>query len=154
MTASLKIRALVIELFRGQSTWSETFRFLFVGGLSFVADFGLLWLLHEAFNLDLFISSVVAFVSSFFVNFYLQKLFTFQARKRTARALALYTTLSIFNTLATGIIVTNLESTVIGWQGAKILSVIMISIWNFFIYKFFIFSKPVSEEIKRNKENL
>ena len=116
----------------------QVLRFLFVGGLSFVVDFGALWILHIFFGINPGIASVIAFLLSFFVNFFLQKLFTFQSAKRTKRALTLYIILAMLNTLATGLIVGFL-SPIVGWVTAKLISVILISCWNFFAYKYFVF---------------
>ena len=118
----------------------QVLRFLFVGGLSFVVDFGGLWLLHVVFGVPAALASVIAFVASFFVNFFLQKLFTFKSRVGTPRALTLYIALSAINTVATGLFVGGLTPS-IGWIWAKTASVVAISVWNFFAYKYVIFPK-------------
>lgn len=136
-----KNSGLVYRLRHDHSTVFQVARFLLVGGLSFVVDFGGLWLLHVPFGVPAGIASVVAFVASFFVNFFMQKLFTFKSQARTPRALVLYVALSVVNTIATGLFVGGLAP-LIGWVEAKVISVIAISTWNYFVYKFVIFSAP------------
>lgn len=120
------------------STTFQVIRFLIVGGLSFVVDFGTLWFLHVTLGVAAGIASILAFLFSFFANFFLQKLFTFQSQKRTRRSLILYILLATFNTFATGIIVGGLTG-LFGWVNSKIISVALISIWNFFAYKYLVF---------------
>ena len=142
MDHELTQRETLLNPFRKDtSTPYRVSRFLFVGGLSFVADFGGLWLLHVVFGMPATPASIIAFILSFFVNFFLQKLFTFKSQKRTTRALTLYIILSIINTFATGLFVGSLTP-LIGWSWAKITSVIVISTWNYFAYLYLIFQRP------------
>lgn len=131
---------MLVRLRHDRSTLFQVVRFLLVGGLSFVVDFGGLWLLHVPFGVPAGVASVIAFVASFFVNFFLQKLFTFKSQVGTTRALVLYIILSIMNTIATGLFVGGLTP-LLGWVWAKVVSVIVISAWNYFAYKYVIFPR-------------
>lgn len=128
------IRVLAQKTFR-----NSAFKYLLVGGLSFLLDYGLLYLFHEIIGIRLWISTGISFLASFFFNFTLQKMFAFNSQKGTVASLAMYLLLVIFNAFATVAIVSFLYS-FITWQIAKIVATILTTVWNYLIYKYVIFS--------------
>jgi putative flippase GtrA len=125
------------------------FRYLLVGGSSFVLDFGVLYVLHEIAEIRLWISTGIAFLCSFFYNFTLQKLFAFSSQAHTPRSLLKYVLLVGFNTIATIGIVAVLY-VYIGWIAAKIVSTVMTTVWNYLAYRHIIFVDRPFARLKRS----
>jgi putative flippase GtrA len=115
-------------------------RYLTMGGLAFLFDAGLLWLLHEALGVDLAISTATAFLLSFVVTYSLQRKFAFAAENAVAPSVFRYALLVIFNTLATTAIVW--LSSVIGlpWIVGKVAAVVATMVWNYFAYRYWVFA--------------
>ncbi|MDE6493657.1 MAG: GtrA family protein [Bacteroidales bacterium] len=63
-----------------EDTLVQFFRYVFVGGTAFVADFGSLYLLTEYIGLHYLLSATIAFVIGLAVNYFLSTLWVFQAR--------------------------------------------------------------------------
>lgn len=115
------------------------FKFLLVGGLSFAIDLGLLFVLHEFFGVGLWIATPIAFLTSLVFNFALQRTFTFKATNKSHVSFLRYTALVIFNTLATDVIVNMFATTALTFAGGKVVATASMTIWNFFLYKHWIF---------------
>ena len=118
-------------------------KFLLVGGLSFAIDFGLLVLLHEAFGVLLWIATPIAFITSLIFNFAAQRTFTFAATNKVGAGAGKYAALVIFNVFASALIVTGFESLGLGYAAGKITATVLMTAWNFLLYKYWVFpNKP------------
>lgn len=117
----------------------EIVRFLIIGGISFAIDFGLLTVLHGYFLVALWIATPIAFLTSLFFNFLLQRTFTFKARNNRSVSFLKYCILVIFNTFAADLIVNTADWLGVGYQVGKIVSTVLATIWNYFLYKNWIF---------------
>lgn len=120
---------------------SHLMKFLIVGGLSFVLDLGVLILLREIFAVDLWIATPIAFLVSLIFNFIVQRKFTFQATVRSHISLIRYGVLVVFNIFATDIIVNLFDNLALTYAGGKVIATISTTVWNFFLYKHWIFRK-------------
>jgi dolichol-phosphate mannosyltransferase len=69
----------MIELFLTLKSW-KFFKSLIVGGISAIVSLLVLWVLTEHFYIFYIKSSLVGFSCAFFVNFLLQKYWTFNER--------------------------------------------------------------------------
>lgn len=132
---------------------NEIVRFIIVGGISFAIDLGLLMLLHEVFEVELWLATPIAFLTSLAFNFALQRMFTFRARNGTSVSFVKYCVLVLFNTFAVDVIVNFVDWLGAGYQIGKVVSTIMITAWNFLLYKHWIFRAAAakasdSEEVK------
>lgn len=132
---------------------NEIVRFVIVGGISFAIDLGLLILLHEVFKVELWLATPVAFLASLAFNFALQRMFTFRARNGTSVSFIKYCLLVIFNTFAVDVIVNLVDWLGAGYQIGKVVSTVMITAWNFLLYKHWIFREVAAkasdtEEVK------
>ncbi|MDR7083047.1 putative flippase GtrA [Arthrobacter ginsengisoli] len=116
-------------------------RYLIVGGLSFAVDFGLLVLLREVFHWDVGIASATAFLTSLVFNFLVQRKFSFESAHRTHVSMIRYGVLVVANTLATVLIVQLLTPTILGYMGGKVVSTAAMTVWNYFLYKHWVFGK-------------
>lgn len=115
-------------------------RFLFIGGLSFALDLGLLIALHELFHVDLLIATPIAFLVSLIFNFFLQRIFTFQATNHHGISAAKYISLVVFNIAVSDIIVAGFDA--LGWSYVvgKGVATALTTTWNYFLYKAWIFT--------------
>lgn len=69
----------IAELFLALRSW-RFLKSLIVGGISATVSLVILWVLTERFNIFYIKSSLVGFSCSLFVNFFLQKYWTFNER--------------------------------------------------------------------------
>lgn len=123
-----------------QRIWhNSVFRYLLAGGSAFVVDAGMLALFREVLHWPVWVAAAVAFVLSFFFTYFAQKMFAFGSALPHGNALIRYLCLVIFNTAATAAIVALVAMTPLGWFGGKILSTIACTIWNYFVYKKWVF---------------
>ncbi|GAB5077711.1 GtrA family protein [Arthrobacter sp. AD-310] len=120
-------------------------RFLFVGGLSFALDLGLLALLHEVFGVALWIATPIAFVVSLVFNFLLQRMFTFQATNNGSVSAIKYILLVIVNITVSDLVVTGFDA--LGWSYiiGKTTATVMTTTWNYFLYRHWIFKRTSQE---------
>ncbi|BCW72048.1 hypothetical protein NicSoilB8_30920 [Arthrobacter sp. NicSoilB8] len=114
-------------------------KFLVVGGLSFAIDLGLLALLHEVGNVDLWIATPIAFLASLVFNFFVQKNFTFQSGARAHVSFLKYGALVAFNVVATDLIVNLFAGAGQSYALGKVIATIATTVWNFLLYKHWIF---------------
>lgn len=130
-----KIQKLTIHLYH-----KHFVRYLFVGGTTFGLDFGILFLLHGVWDLNLAASTSVAYWISILYNFVLNRYWTFDARERQslARHISAYFVLLIANYLFVVVFVA-FVGMVINYIIAKALAVIIQMTWTYPIYKKVIF---------------
>lgn len=123
---------------------NSVLRFLFVGGLSFALDLGLLVLLHEVVGVDLVIATPIAFLVSLVFNYFLQRIFTFQATNHHGISAAKYISLVVFNVVVSDFIVTGFDA--LGWYYiiGKGTSTVLTTVWNYFLYREWIFKNKVA----------
>jgi putative flippase GtrA len=117
-------------------------RYLFVGGLSFLVDFGLLALLSQVIGWPLWIATSVAFLVSFAFTYTMQRVVAFSSQAPHGSSLAKYAVLVAFNTVASVVIVELASSTVLGWGGGKVLATVVTTVWNYFSYKYWVYAHP------------
>jgi putative flippase GtrA len=116
-------------------------RYLVVGGLCFVADIAGLWVLHEVLGLALAVATPVSFLASFALTYTLQRVVAFASDTRVVPSVGRYTALVIFNTLATTGIVWLTDAVGVGWITGKVLAVVATTTWNYFAYRYWVFSE-------------
>jgi putative flippase GtrA len=120
--------------------WSSSAaRYLVVGGLSFIFDFGVLWLLHDVFGVPLPISTPVAFLLSFVVTYTLQRTVAFRSSQGVAPSVVRYSILVAINTVATTLIVWGADALGFPWATGKVVAVVATVIWNYFAYRYWVF---------------
>lgn len=123
-------------------------RYLLVGGCAFLFDAGLLALFREVFLWPVWVSAGVAFLLSFFFTYSLQRAFSFQTELPHGQALIRYILLVAFNTLATMGIVTVIAITPLGWLGGKVIATALTTVWNYFVYRWWVFPSAKSEPLE------
>jgi putative flippase GtrA len=118
------------------------FRYLVVGGASFVIDFGLLAVLFQVLDWPLWLATGTAFLTSFVFSYFMQRAFSFSSESPHASTLVKYLTLLAFNTLATIGIVALVDLTGWGWGAGKISATVITTAWNYFAYRYWVFASP------------
>lgn len=124
----------------GRRVWgSSAIRYLTVGGIAFLVDVGLLYVLHEIAGVALAVATPTAFLASFAVTYLMQRSLTFRSSAGYGSSGLKYTLLVIVNTFATTAIVTGIAALGWPWEVGKALAVGSTTIWNYFGYKYWIF---------------
>jgi len=122
---------------------SSAVRYLVIGGLSFLLDFGLLALCYRVFGWPLWLATASGFLGSFFFNFFLQRRFSFRASTPLLGGVFRYSLLLAANTVATIVIVEFFERVGAGILIGKIIATVATTLWNFFLYKHWVFPRTV-----------
>lgn len=99
---------------------------------------------HELLDWPVWIATAVAFLLSFAYTYTLQRL-AFRSERTHGTALVRYTVLVAVNLVATSGLVALLAVTPIGWVGAKVVTTAVTTVWNFFIYRYWVFAAPRSD---------
>jgi len=130
-----KTKALTIYLYRHHFV-----RYLFVGGTTFVLDFGILFFLHGICKLNLAASTSVAYWISISYNFVLNRYWTFDSREKESlmHHITTYFALLVFNFLFTVTFV-SIVGTHINYVAAKALAVAIQMTWTYVVYKKYVF---------------
>lgn len=116
-----------------QKLFFEVMRFCVVGGLSFVVDYGLLYLYTEFFGVRYLYSAAISFSISLLLNYWLCVRYVFQkAAKPNGNRQLLFVVTSIaglgLNQLCMYILV---ELCLIYYMKAKIISTVVVMFWNY-----------------------
>ena len=133
----------------------QIFLFGIVGITTLLVDTLVTSISYYIVHLPAVMASGVGFLSGFCVNFPLNRKQVFNHSEDDRFSLKaqiyLYASLSIFNLIATSMAVDVLVSTnMLEIQWAKIITTVVFAIWNFLVFKLFIFSKKVSHEEKQD----
>lgn len=124
------------------------FRYLFVGGLAYIVDIGILVGLHNGLHTHRAVAAGASFWGGLLFSFLLQKLVAFQDYKKELKAIsrqiAWYVVLIGFNYALTLIIVGLFPDKELILS--RTVAVATTSLWNFFFYKHIIFRKATSDK--------
>ena len=132
-----RLKTLKIDVIFYQHTdniFVQLFRYVFVGGLAFVADWGMLVFLHEVLDINVYIAIAFAFLFGLVVNFVLSKIFVFQEdSEKTGKfgEFIVYGVIGVFGLLFTEMIMWLLLKIGIIYMIAKIIAAAIVLIWNF-----------------------
>ena len=150
------------ELFSGETdnTYIQFFRYLFVGGFAFLVDYGTLTLLVEVFDFGPVPAAVIAFILGLAVNYILSTLWIFKNSKLNNR-FAEFLAFALIGVIGLGIneLIIWLFDDVIAphkpldfipedeyYMIGKLVSTVIVFIWNFAARKFIIFNKKDKEQ--------
>ncbi|MDP4015273.1 MAG: GtrA family protein [Candidatus Nanopelagicales bacterium] len=121
----------------------QAIRFVTVGLASAAVDFCFLYLLHGVLGLAVAPAAFLAFWSSFFVNFALNRSWSFGAQAfRPGPQVARFVILVIANSLATVAAVAGLVAIGIPYLYAKIVTLAFLACLNFFLLRYWVFRAP------------
>jgi putative flippase GtrA len=116
--------------------WRQFFRYLFVGGGSFVLEYGSFYVLLTLYNVNYLIANSIVYTSVSALNFTLNRLWTFRSTNGLRRQIALYLSLLLFNFIASNLMLYILTGQLlIPALWSKIAVMVMVVLWNFALYK-------------------
>jgi putative flippase GtrA len=125
-------------LLRGLLAHSAT-RYLIIGGLSFAVDVGVLFVAHGMLDVLLPVATTAAFLTSFAVNFGLNRVWSFGSRSPVGRQLVRYVTLVAVNTMLTVLLVSGLAAIGVQYLVAKTVATAGLIVLNYAAYRMWVF---------------
>ena len=143
MLELLKLKQTLFED-KTNSTLIQLFRYTFVGGLAFLIDFGTLFILTEYFKVHYLISAGIGFIFGLITNYYLSVKWVFNSRnvKNKGLEFLLFSVIGLvglgFNELFLWILT---DILLIYYLLSKVITIILVYLWNFFARKYILFSK-------------
>ena len=117
------------------------FRYLFVGGISFIADYAVLFLLKEFGSLHYLLAAALAFGAGIAVNFILTKLLVFQViMQNKFYERSIFTLICLAGLLYTeGIMFILTDLFGVHYLFSKIAATVIVFFWNFFAKKLILY---------------
>lgn len=140
---------IIQSVFKGKadSTLLQLFRYTFVGGLAFIVDFGTLYILTEYFNIYYLVSGGIAFIFGLIINYFLSVKWVFNNRVIENRLLEFFL-FALIGLVGLGLnelflwILTDIL--LIYYLLSKIITTVLVYLWNFFARKIILFNKQPS----------
>ncbi len=74
---------------------NQILKFGVVGGIAFVIDYGILFLLAKVIGLNELISAAISFIISLTFNYFLSTKWVFEAKKQTSKEVIIFVLLSV-----------------------------------------------------------
>lgn len=127
-----------------EDSFLQFFRYIFVGGASFVTDYVLFHLITEA-GIYYLVSGVISFVAGLCVNYALSKLLVFSKKTTGAEKAKEFSVFAIIAVL--GLVITEILmwafTEKLGWYYmiSKAIAAIIVLFWNFFMKKILLYRK-------------
>lgn len=127
-----------------QSTFLQLFRYGFVGGIAFVADYGTLYACTEFLGVHHLISAACAFILGLVVNYLLSISWVFANHNQNNRWIEFFV-FAIIGIVGLGFneLIIYLGTDIVGlhYMLSKLISTIIVFFWNFFARKLILFKK-------------
>lgn len=130
----------MISNFIHSKLFKQLFRFGVVGGLAFLIDAGLLYILTEFCHIHYLISSVISFTVSLAFNYILSIIWVFDVKKKqTYKDVILFVVLSVIGLGINQLVMfLGVDFLHIYYMLCKVISTIIVMIYNFITRKIFI----------------
>lgn len=121
----------------------QLIRYTIVGGLAFIVDFILLFILTEYIKLYYIVSATCSFLVGLLINYYISTLWIFKSRiKNKQIEFSLFTLIGLFGLVLNDILIYFFtEKFQIHYMSSKFVTAIIVYLWNFLGRKYFIFNK-------------
>ena len=126
------------------NTLVQLFRYTFVGGFAFIVDFGTLFILTEYCNIQYLVSGAVGFILGLTINYFLSVKWVFSTRVVESRIMEFWY-FSLIGIAGLGLnelllwVLTDILT--VYYLLSKIITTIILYLWNFFLRKFILFHK-------------
>lgn len=136
-----------------KSELSKILKFAIVGGSGLIIDMGLTWLFKEVFEFNLYIAHVMGFLCAVCSNYILNKYWTFKERDViTATQFSYFLAVSFVGfVLSFCSLFVLYNYMTIDFYLSKLISIGIVSIWNYLINRYFVFN---DQEKKIEVKNL
>jgi putative flippase GtrA len=129
---------------KNESTAIQLFRYFFVGGVAFLADFCTLFFLTEYVHVYYMISAGISFLVGLIINYMLSTKWVFVNRSVKSKYLE-FLLFSLIGAVGLGLnelfiwVLTDVLS--LFYLLSKIITTVIVYFWNFFARKFLLFNK-------------
>lgn len=141
-----KFSDLFIRIFREKTdnTLFQLIRYTFVGGFAFIVDFGTLFLLTEYLNLHYLVSAAIAFILGLVTNYFLSIGWVFTRHTVSDKRIE-FIVFALIGLVGLGLnelflwLFTDLAG--MYYLISKILTAVLVYLWNFFVRKLILFNK-------------
>lgn len=115
-------------------------KYIIIGGISALCEL-LLFTIFQMLGIGIFISNISSVIIATVINYLLNKFWAFKSKRGSIRSLVLYISLFIFNITFSSQFIVFLSNSGIKSIVAKFISMILITCWNFVLYKKVIFKE-------------
>ena len=117
----------------------QFFRYVFVGGIATVADWGILYLLTSVAGIHHLVSAVISFLAGLTVNFALSKLFVFKADEARINASAEFIGYGLIGAAGLGIteaiMFVMTDRLAVHYMISKMTATAIVLVWNYLARK-------------------
>lgn len=112
-------------------------KYLLSGFLSFGVEYGCYVMLYAILHINYIIASVIVYSVVFWLNFLINRFWTFKSKSDIKNQIFLYALLFAFNLVVSNILVMYLLTSVIGINPfiSPFLKTGLVVVWNFYFYK-------------------
>lgn len=128
----------------------QLFRYLWVGGLAFIVDYGCLFLFTDIFSIDYLVSAAIAFLLGLIVNYLLSTIWVFNDSRLNNKMaeFAVFTSIGLVGLFLNEVVI-YLFCEIIGlhYMISKLCSTAIVFFWNFFARKIILFTKTKKNTI-------
>ena len=120
-------------------------RYLFVGGIATVVDWGILFLLTDFFNVYHLVSAIIAFIAGLITNFFLSKLLVFKVNEARVNPVMEFISYAIIGVIGLGI--TELimflftDCWNIHYLVSKVIATVIVLAWNYIARKLIVYKR-------------
>lgn len=128
------------------ATMQQGIKYLFVGGTSFLLDVSLLIIAKEVVSIPPTCAIIFIQVVVLLYNFLLNKYWSFQNTQKTHRQFVRYMSLAGVNYIF-GVVAMYVGHDVLSYDYrlVRVLTVAVTVLWNFVLYKFWVYKKEISQ---------
>lgn len=119
-----------------RNNWKYLYKYVGSGAIGVGIDYAVLFMLTEWAGLYYLVSVTFSYFCGFFVNFFLNKYWTFQKKENTSIQMVKYALLAGFNYLLT-LSLMYLFTSILGinYLISRGIGLVLVTCWNFLLYK-------------------
>lgn len=122
----------------------QFFRYCIVGGLAFLVDYGLLYLLADKFGLHYLLSANIAFIAGLVVNYLISTFWVFSESKYQdkRKEFAIFAIIGVIGLgLTEGLMWLFTDLAGLHYMLSKLITAALVLLWNFIARKLILFTK-------------
>lgn len=126
------------------NTFIQFFRYCFVGGLAFLVDYGLLYLLSDKVGLHYLLSASIAFITGLVVNYLISTFWVFSESKYEdkRKEFAIFAIIGVIGLgLTEGLMWLFTDLAGLHYMLSKLITAALVLLWNFIARKLILFTK-------------